>query len=177
MMKGSQVKFSLSGRDGDSNRFLPSCGIIPNTHPSIPREGSLRSPLVQLRNQIRGYDQRRTIREPLCQGWSGLQPALGLTPMALRTSLLPSRVRTFTANGPGLNWTTRLRGRNDLSGQLCERLRSTWQDDLQRSVLKRHRRNHYNTTYKTPPGLHLFHITRLCSTIAQYSQPWLSYHL
>jgi len=71
-MKGTQVKFSLSGRDGDSNRFLPSWGNIPNTHPGIPREGSLRSPLVQIRNQIRGYDQRRTIREPLCQGWSGL---------------------------------------------------------------------------------------------------------
>ena len=31
------VKFSLSRRDGDSNQFLPSWGIIYNTNPYFPR--------------------------------------------------------------------------------------------------------------------------------------------
>ena len=52
------VKFSLSGRDGDSNRFLSSWRVIPSTHPSIPRRRASGSPFVRLRN--RGSDQRRT---------------------------------------------------------------------------------------------------------------------
>ena len=49
--EGAHAKFSLSRRDGDSNRFLPSWGIIPNTHPYSPRWGHIRSPLVQLRSK------------------------------------------------------------------------------------------------------------------------------
>jgi len=64
------VKFSLSGRDGDSNRFLPSWRVIPRTHPSIPRRRASGSPLVRLRN--RGSDQRRTPRATTLLGRSGL---------------------------------------------------------------------------------------------------------
>ena len=80
----TQVKFSLSGRDGDSNRFLPSWGFIPNTHPINLINGCLGSPLVQLRN--RGSEQPRTLRESTLPGG---QSHLGLMPMAPRTSLLP----------------------------------------------------------------------------------------
>ena len=78
------VKFSLSGRDGDSNRFLSSWRVIPNTHPIHLINGFLGSPLVQLRN--RGSAQPLTLRESTP---SGGQSHLGLTPMAPRTSLLP----------------------------------------------------------------------------------------
>jgi len=70
------VKFSLSRRDGDSNRFLSSWRGIPNTNTGIPHEGSLRSPLVHLRN--RGSEQRRTLRESTLPGG---QSHLGLTPI------------------------------------------------------------------------------------------------
>ena len=84
------VKFSLFGRDGDSNRFLPSWRIIPNTNPYFPYWGRIGSPLVQLRNQLFGSDQRRTLRDPTnLLGTLGPGPTLGLTPLALRTSLLP----------------------------------------------------------------------------------------
>ena len=78
------VKFSLSGRDGDSNRFLSSWRGIPNTHPIHLIKGFLGSPLVHLRN--RGSEQRRTLRESTLPGG---QSHLGLTPIVPRTSLLP----------------------------------------------------------------------------------------
>ena len=78
-------------RDGNSNRFLPSWGIIPNTNPYFPHWGHIRSALVQLRNQLRGSDERRTLRDSTnLLGRLGIEPALGLMPLALRTSLLPS---------------------------------------------------------------------------------------
>jgi hypothetical protein len=62
-------------------------GSIPNTNPGIPHEGSLRSPLVQLRS-IHGFDQCRTLRD-----WSTartIKPSLPLdSHPAPRTSLLP----------------------------------------------------------------------------------------
>ena len=52
-------------------------------------QGSLRSPLVQFRYS-RGSDQRHTLRDSTnLPGRSGLKPTLGLTPLALHTSLLP----------------------------------------------------------------------------------------
>ena len=51
--EGDHVKFSLSGRDGDSNRFLSSWGIISNTHPYFPHWGHIKSTLVQLRSKSR----------------------------------------------------------------------------------------------------------------------------
>ena len=53
-MKGAHVKFSLSGRDDDSNRFLPSWGIIPNTHPYSPLSGSHRVTFGTTQVQITG---------------------------------------------------------------------------------------------------------------------------
>ena len=48
----------------------------------------------------RGSDPCRTLRDSTnLPGTSGLKPALGLTPLALHTSLLPTRVRTFTYQG------------------------------------------------------------------------------
>ena len=52
-------------------------------------QGSLRSPLVQFRYS-RGSNQRRTLRDSTnLPERSGPSPAFGLTPLALRTSLLP----------------------------------------------------------------------------------------
>jgi hypothetical protein len=62
------IKFSLTRRDGDLNRLLPSEGNIPNTHLANPAKGSHRSPLVQLRNH--GLDQRRTLRDIMPPGRS-----------------------------------------------------------------------------------------------------------
>ena len=84
------VKFSLSGRDGDSNRFQPAGELFQTQNQTYLRQGSLRSPLVQLRNQLRGSDQCRTLRDSTnLLGRSRLEPTLGLTPLALHTSLLP----------------------------------------------------------------------------------------
>ena len=83
------VKFSLSGRDGDSNRFQPAGELFLTQTQTYLGQGSLRSPLVQLRYSS-GSDQRRTLGESTnLPGRSGLEPALGLTSLALRTSLLP----------------------------------------------------------------------------------------
>ena len=62
------VKFSLSERDGDSNRFLSSWRGIPNTNPASPHRSCIRSPLVQLRNQIYGARKHRTLRESTMPG-------------------------------------------------------------------------------------------------------------
>ena len=72
----SSVKFSLSGRDSDSNRFLSSWRVIPSTHPSIPRQRASGSPLVWLRNC--GSDQRRTPRATTLPRRSGLLTHLPL---------------------------------------------------------------------------------------------------
>ena len=86
------VKFSLSGRDDDSNRFLSSWRGIPNTHPIHLINGFLESPLVQLRN--RGSEQRRTLREStLPGGQSHLWTYANSSPHILTTT----RVRTFTS--------------------------------------------------------------------------------
>ena len=73
------VKFSLSGRDGDSNRILSSWRVIPSTHPCIPRRRASGSLVVRLRN--RGSDQRRTLRGATLPGRSGL---LNHLPLVLR---------------------------------------------------------------------------------------------
>ena len=78
--------------------------------------------------------------------------------------LIVSRVRTLTTRVPGLSWATRLRGQNNLSGQLCERHAFNMTSNV-RSLNDTDR----ITTipqHKTPPGLHLFNSTRLCSMIA-----------
>ena len=120
-MKGAHVKFSLSGRDGNSNRFLPSWGIIPNTHPYFLRRGRIRSPLVQLKSKSwvrpaphpqRYYQSTRRLGTRT-HPWTH---AIGCPHI-----LTASRVRTLTARVPGLSLATRLHGQNDLSGQLCER--------------------------------------------------------
>ena len=176
-MKRTPVKFSLSGRDDDSNRFLPSWGNIPNTHPGNLIRGHLRLPLVQLRSKswvqsaphLQRYYQSARKLGTLTRPWADANGSPHI--------LTASKVCTFTYWVP--TWIKLLGFMFGMTypASYVRGMRSTWQDDLQRLVLKRHKRNHYNTTYKTPPGLHLFHITRLCSTIAQYSQPWSSYHL
>ena len=120
-MKRTPVKFSLSGRDGDSNQFLPSWGIIPNTHPYSPHRGHIRSPLVQLWSKSwvrpaphpqRYYQSARKLRTRT-RPWTHAIGSLHI--------LTTSRVCTLTAHVPGLSLATRLHGQNDLSGQLCER--------------------------------------------------------
>ena len=120
-MKGAHVKFSLFGRDDDSNRFLPSWGIISNTHPYSPHQGRIGSPLVQLRSKSwvrpaphpqRYYQSARRLRTRT----HPCTHAIG-SPHFLTTS----RVHTLTAHVPSLSGATRHHSRNDLSVQLCER--------------------------------------------------------
>ena len=148
-MKGAHVKFSLSGRDGDSNRFLPSWGIIPNTHPYSPRQGRIGSPLVQLRSKSRvrptPYPQRyyqsarklRTRTHP----WTH---TIG-SPHILTNFT----VRTLTEWGPTwvelLGFTVGTTYPPNYVRGMC----STWQEGLQRPVLKWHRQNHYTS----PPNI------------------------
>ena len=56
------VKFSLSGRDGDSYRFQPARELFQTQTQTYLCQGSLRSPLVQLRYS-HGSEQRRTLRD------------------------------------------------------------------------------------------------------------------
>ena len=56
------VKFSLSGRDGDSNQFQPTGELFLTQTRTYRRQCSLRSPLVQLRYS-RGSEQRCTLRD------------------------------------------------------------------------------------------------------------------
>jgi hypothetical protein len=72
-------------------------------------------------------------RATLYQVIGSLTP-LGLTPMSPSISLLPPRC-ALDPPIPGLNYITRLRGRNGLSRQLSVRLHSTWLKDVQRSAL------------------------------------------
>ena len=90
------VKFSLSGRDGDSNQFQPARKLFLTQTQTYLHQGSLRSPLVQLRKQLRGSDQRRTLKDTTSlPGSSGLafpwNHATG-SPHILTSS----SVRTFT---------------------------------------------------------------------------------
>ena len=81
------VKFSLSRRDGDSNLFQPAGELFLTQTQTYLRQGSLRSPLVQLRYN-RGSEQCHTFRDTTgLLGSSGLACPWTHT-TALRTSLL-----------------------------------------------------------------------------------------
>ena len=89
------AKFSLSGRDDDSNRFQPAGEFFLTQTQTYLHQGSLRSPLVQLRYS-RGSEQRHTLRNTISlPGSSGLAcpwtHAIG-SPHILNAS----SVRTFT---------------------------------------------------------------------------------
>ena len=65
--------------------------FIPNTNPGIPREGSLRSPLVQLRSTFRGSVPRRIIQDTRYQDIQA-QPPLRLSLIAPRKERTTERV-------------------------------------------------------------------------------------
>ena len=158
---------SLFGRDSNSNRFLPSWGIIPNTHPYFPRQGRIGSPLVKLRSKSRirpaphpqrYYQSARMIMTQTCP-WTHVIVSPHI--------LTASRVHTLTAHVPGLSWATQLRDRNDLSSQLCERHAF----NMTRWTFNGRSLNNTDgitmiPQHNTLPGLHLFNSTRLCPMIA-----------
>ena len=170
------VKFSLSWRDGDSNRFLSSWRGIPNTNPINLISGFLGSPLVQLRN--RGSTQRRTLRESTLPGGQShlldLRQWLPAHPYYLQSA-------HFHFSASGLSWATRLRGRNELSGQLSDRhaFNMTWGCTTNWSLTDT---DGDRSTPKTslpccfsidiPPGLHSLLIHGYFHD-SKYSQPWL----
>jgi len=137
------VKFSLSGRDNDSNRFLSSWMVIPSTHPSIPRRRANGSPLVWLRN--RDSDQRRTPRATTLPGRSELLTHL---PLVLRKWSPAHRTSSGSAHFilVGLPSSVILLGfavGTSYPANLVLGMCSTWQEDVQRSVLSCHRRSYY----------------------------------
>jgi len=144
------VKFSLTGRDGDSNRIPIQLEGIPSTHPSIPRRRANRSPLVRLRNH--GSDQRRTPRATTLPERSGILTHL---PLGLRQWSPTHRTSSGSTHFilAGLPAWVILLGfavgmsypANKVSG-----MRSTWQEDVQRSVLSCHRRSYYNLVKLRP---------------------------
>jgi hypothetical protein len=84
---------------------------------AYPYQGSFRSPLVQLRNKLRGPNQRHTLRNATLPGQSSL--ACSWTHANSSPHILTSsRVHTFYLLTSGLSWATRLCGQNDLSSQL-----------------------------------------------------------
>ena len=101
--EGAHVRFLVSGRDGDSNQFLPSCGIIPNTHPYFPRQGRMGSPLVQLRSK----SWVRPVPYPQRYYQSARKLGTRTRPWTHAIScphiLTTSRVRTLTARVPSLS--------------------------------------------------------------------------
>jgi cytosine/uracil/thiamine/allantoin permease len=64
--------------------------------PGIPVLGSHRSPLVQLRNQLRWPDQRRTLRDATLSGCLGLVTRPWTHTNSSLHILTSSRVRTST---------------------------------------------------------------------------------
>ena len=116
----AQVKFSLFRRDGDSNRFLSSWRGIASTHLSIPREGSFRSPLAQVRNKFAGPISAAPLGMPIYQGQDS-----NLTPRSYAIDsphiLATNRGAYLNQRGIQPELTHRLHGRNDLSGQLSVR--------------------------------------------------------
>ena len=120
-MKRTPIKFALSRRDADSNRFLPNWGIIPNTHPYFPHRGPIRSPLVQLKSKSRVRPAPHPLRFYQSARKLGTRTHPWTHAISSPHFLTTSRVRTLTPRVPGLSGATRLHGRNDLSGQLCER--------------------------------------------------------
>ena len=89
------VKFSLSGRDCNSNRFQLAGELLLTQTQTYLRQGSLRSPLVQLRYSC-GSDQRRTLSDT-----TSLPESSGLVcPWTHATGsphiITASSVRTFT---------------------------------------------------------------------------------
>ena len=167
-------QFSLSGRDGDSNWFLPSWGIIPNTHPYFPRQVTFGTTQVQSRVGPAPHPQRYN------QSAKGARDSI--PPLGLRHWL---SAHPYCLQGAHFNcWCPR--PELSYSASRSERLiRSTmWEACVQHDKMTSNGWSLNDTDgitmipqHKTPPGLHLFNNTRLCSTIAQYSQPWSSYHL
>jgi hypothetical protein len=176
-MKEARSSFSLSG--GDSNRLQP-VGRNPNTNPHFPRRGRVRSPLVQLRSHFAGLysvthsgTNRLSERSGLACPWSNLCP---------RTSLLPP-VCAPTTQLPGLSWATGLHSRNELSGQLSERLCSKWPSTNNDAVLNRHRRDKTCTqdlhvllplSHKILSGLNLYNHHMVIFHDSKYNQPYQS---
>ena len=155
------VKFSLSGRDGDSNRFLPSWGIILNTHPSN---------LIRVASGHLWYSSGTKFMGPSSTALSGspLYQDINL-PLDLR-QWLPThpyyhQSAHFHFPAFSLSWATRLRGQNELSGQLSDRhaFNMTWGRTANRSLTDT---DGDRSTPKTsmpccfsiniPPGLHLY---------------------
>ena len=170
------VKFSLTGRDGDSNR-------IP-----IQLEGysqhSPKHPLPESQRVTFGTTQESRLRSaPHSQGYHSARevrnfnsPAFGLTPMVPRTPHFLRQCALYTCRSSGLSHTTRLRGRNELSGQLSVRHafnmtrgRTTVGPQLPQTELLQ--------PCKTPPGLNQFY--QVPSTIAHIdhrdlTQPYIA---
>ena len=82
------VKFSLFERDGDSNRFQPAWGVIPNTNPYFPVGVTSGHLWYNLGTVVGQSSVAPSGILPVCQKFLA-RPALGLTPLAPRTFLVP----------------------------------------------------------------------------------------
>jgi hypothetical protein len=110
--------------------FLSSWRGISNTHRAGPCQGRTSHHFVQLRS--RGFDWCSIPKGDTLLGDRDSNPPLvsRQCPQAHPYYLQDATYHSIA----GLNCITRLRGRNDLSGQLSVRLRSTWLKDVQQSL-------------------------------------------
>jgi hypothetical protein len=150
-----------------------SWGGIPNSHPWLPPSESIRSPLGQLRNQLRGFDQRQHSQGlPFCQDD---QDFLITCPWTHAYGSLP--MRTLYLPEPGLSWATWIRGQAFRPGQLRERhaFNMTRKCSKNQSLIDTDRDRSTPKTFMPccftiviPPGLIWFHFinTWFFSTIA-----------
>ena len=89
------VKFSLSERDGDSNRFQPAGELFLTQIQTYMCQGSLRSPLVQLRYS-HGSDQGSTLKDTTSLPRSSGLACPWTHPTGSPHILTSFSVRTFT---------------------------------------------------------------------------------
>jgi hypothetical protein len=113
----SSISFSLSGRDGDSNRFLPSRGIIPNTNPGNQINGPLGHLWYNSGTNFVGPISATLSRATLCQEVQDSNLPLDSCQCPPTHSYYLQSAH-FHLSTSGLSRATQLHNRNDLSIQL-----------------------------------------------------------
>jgi hypothetical protein len=169
---GGSVKFLTIRKRQRFESIATSWAVFLTQTQVYLRQGSLRSPLVQLRSYVAGSISAAHSGTDQLPGRSG--PACPCTHIQLPAHPYYLQCAHSYRTTPGLSWATRFRGWNELFGQL----RGCVQNDMRAYndvVLNRHRRDKTCTqdihvllplNHQIMFGLHLFIITWLFFTIA-----------
>jgi hypothetical protein len=145
----ARVKCSLSRSDGDSNRFITSWWFIPHINHTHPLKWATDHQWHDFGKRHGINWSRSTQGPPDCQDvpWAHSSRPCHTpfsTNMRIHVGPRPNHATSFTVE------------RYFIRPAKYETCVQYDKRDEQRSVLNRHRRNHYSPKpYKTPPGLHL----------------------